>query len=104
MDVYDLLSCSEAEQITACQAEHSTSVQLIRDLLRSPKTRDVDRLRLVLIYALRYEKQSSNCVSEFIDILSKTLPEADFSVSYRVRSVLFTTTRLDGCDSYRTAT
>lgn len=55
-----LLQLSELEQEIACRADHSSQLQRIKRLLADPKVGAEDALRLVLLYALRYEKHS-NC-------------------------------------------
>ncbi len=40
-------------------------------MISSDKVRDLDALRLVMIYALRFEKQSNNDISGLIEILKK---------------------------------
>uniref|UniRef100_A0A0L8HJX6 Vacuolar protein sorting-associated protein 45 n=1 Tax=Octopus bimaculoides TaxID=37653 RepID=A0A0L8HJX6_OCTBM len=68
---HNLLEVSECEQELACQNDHSASLQKVKNLLNKEKIRDVDMLRLVMIYALRYEKHSSNEISGLVDILRK---------------------------------
>jgi len=69
VDVRDLLNCSEAEQEVACQANHSEIVGKIRALLSNHKVAIVDKMRLVLLYAVRYERHGSNQVTGFIEQL-----------------------------------
>ncbi|GAB1606588.1 vacuolar protein sorting-associated protein 45-like [Argonauta hians] len=69
--LHNLLEVSECEQEMACQNDHSTSLQKVKSLLSKEKIREVDMLRLVMIYALRYEKHSSNEISGLVDILRK---------------------------------
>ena len=46
-------------------------VQKVRNLLSSKKVRDVDAVRLVMLYALRYEKHSNNDISGLIGVLQR---------------------------------
>ncbi len=46
-------------------------MQKIRSLISSDKTREIDALRLVMLYALRYEKHSNNDLSGLIDALAR---------------------------------
>eukprot|EP00052_Salpingoeca_macrocollata_P011810 m.91195 g.91195 ORF g.91195 m.91195 type:complete len:558 (-) comp18207_c0_seq2:51-1724(-) len=71
VDAHNLLDVSEAEQELACQANHSEVVQKMRQLLADQKVRDIDRLRLVMLYALRYERQDST-IDEFIETLNRS--------------------------------
>ena len=43
--------------------------QRIKALLASDKVRHIDMLRLVMLYALRYESHSNNDVSGLVDVL-----------------------------------
>ena len=45
--------------------------QRIRALLASDKVRHIDMLRLVMLYALRYESHSNNDVSGLVDVLKQ---------------------------------
>jgi vacuolar protein sorting-associated protein 45 len=52
---HNLLQVSETEQELVCQGgNHTQSLQKIRQLVGATKVRDLDALRLVLLYALRY--------------------------------------------------
>lgn len=57
---YHLLEVSELEQDIACHANHSQNLQRLKQLISNSKIRDVDALRLVLLYALKYEAHSNN--------------------------------------------
>ena len=46
-------------------------VQNIRGILSNDKTREEDMLRLVLLYALRYEKHSNNDISGLMQALER---------------------------------
>ncbi|XP_059149023.1 vacuolar protein sorting-associated protein 45-like [Physella acuta] len=66
---HQLLEVSEVEQEIACQGDHSALLQRIRALLASDKLRQADMLRLVMLYALRYESHSNNDVSGLMEVL-----------------------------------
>ncbi|XP_025077433.1 vacuolar protein sorting-associated protein 45-like [Pomacea canaliculata] len=68
---HNLLEVSETEQEIACQGDHSALLQRIRGLLSSEKVRQVDILRLVMLYALRYENHSNNDVSGLLEALKR---------------------------------
>lgn len=55
-----LLEVSELEQEIACRADHSAQLQRVKKLVADPKIDVKDALRLVLLYALRYERHA-NC-------------------------------------------
>eukprot|EP00051_Salpingoeca_urceolata_P002056 m.46588 g.46588 ORF g.46588 m.46588 type:complete len:581 (-) comp11870_c0_seq2:255-1997(-) len=69
VDKHDLLNLSETEQELACQSNHSECVQSMRQLLGNAKVMSRDKARLVMLYALRYEKHGSNCITEFRETL-----------------------------------
>ncbi|KAK7496933.1 hypothetical protein BaRGS_00011913 [Batillaria attramentaria] len=68
---HHLLEISETEQEIACQGDHSQLLQKIRSLLSSDKVRPVDMLRLVMLYALRYESHSNNDLSGLVEALRR---------------------------------
>lgn len=45
-------------------------IQNIRALLNDPRTTDLDALRLVALYALRYESHANNATTSLVDLLS----------------------------------
>lgn len=66
---YCLLDVSELEQDLAAQSDHTSALQRVRRLIENPKVRDIDLMRTVLLYALRYEKQSD--VSGLLSLLAR---------------------------------
>ncbi|XP_035226840.1 vacuolar protein sorting-associated protein 45-like, partial [Stegodyphus dumicola] len=66
-----LLEVSEAEQELACESDHTESLKRIRKLLSNDKVRDIDAVRLVMLYSLHYEKNSNNDISGLIELLKK---------------------------------
>ncbi|XP_013378687.1 vacuolar protein sorting-associated protein 45 [Lingula anatina] len=68
---HNLLEVSETEQELVCQGDHSLALQKIRSLLANDNVRDIDKLRLVMLYALRFEKHSNNDVTGLADALAK---------------------------------
>eukprot|EP00041_Stephanoeca_diplocostata_P039841 m.1637974 g.1637974 ORF g.1637974 m.1637974 type:complete len:556 (-) comp26530_c0_seq1:268-1935(-) len=71
VDVYDLLTLSETEQELVCQGKHTEMVQNIKQILASQKLNDDDRLRLVMLYAVRYENSSNSSLRTFVDTLEQ---------------------------------
>jgi len=59
---HNLLELSELEQELACRSSHSQSLQRLKQILGNQNTnlREIDALRLVMLYALRYETHSNN--------------------------------------------
>ena len=66
-----LLDVSEVEQELACQSDHSLALQKVKSLFANPKVRDMDLVRVAMLYALRYEKHSSNEIADLVDALAK---------------------------------
>lgn len=65
-----LLELSEAEQELVCHENHSASLSQIRGLIHDPRVRLSDAVRLVLLYALRYENQK-NELKNLIKLLTQ---------------------------------
>ncbi|XP_026470099.1 vacuolar protein sorting-associated protein 45-like isoform X2 [Ctenocephalides felis] len=68
---YLLLELSELEQDIVCRSDHSQQLQRVKKLLNNPKLRDSDALRIVLLYALRYEKHTNNGTIGLLEMLSQ---------------------------------
>ncbi|XP_067931822.1 vacuolar protein sorting-associated protein 45-like [Watersipora subatra] len=78
VQAHSLMAVSELEQEISCQGEHGKSLQELRALLNNDKVRLVDKLRLVMLYALKYESHANNDVHALVDMLTKRgLPEKD---------------------------
>ncbi|XP_023288779.1 vacuolar protein sorting-associated protein 45 isoform X2 [Orussus abietinus] len=71
VEKYNLLSVSELEQQLSCQNEHSPQLQKIKRLISDSKVRDIDATRLVMLYALHYEKHANNDITGLLDMLKK---------------------------------
>ncbi|XP_058016648.1 vacuolar protein sorting-associated protein 45 isoform X1 [Ahaetulla prasina] len=72
----NLLEVSEAEQELACQNDHSGALQSIRRLLQNPRVTEMDAVRLVMLYALHYERHSSNSLPGLmLDLKNRGVPE-----------------------------
>uniref|UniRef100_A0A8R1HTF8 Vacuolar protein sorting-associated protein 45 n=1 Tax=Caenorhabditis japonica TaxID=281687 RepID=A0A8R1HTF8_CAEJA len=57
---YNLLEISELEQLIVSEGDHSKCIQRIREVINNPKTRELDTIRLILLYALRFENFPGN--------------------------------------------
>ncbi|CAL5058468.1 unnamed protein product [Urochloa decumbens] len=53
-----LMLVSQTEQELACTSGQVTAFEAVTSLLNNESVSDIDRLRLVMLYALRYEKES----------------------------------------------
>ncbi|XP_075834218.1 vacuolar protein sorting-associated protein 45 isoform X2 [Microtus pennsylvanicus] len=72
----NLLEVSEVEQELACQNDHSSALQNVKRLLQNPKVTEFDAARLVMLYALHYERHSSNSLPGLlVDLRSKGVSE-----------------------------
>ncbi|XP_067831928.1 vacuolar protein sorting-associated protein 45 isoform X1 [Heptranchias perlo] len=68
---HHLMEVSEVEQELACQTDHSNALQNVRKLLHDPKVLDLDAVRLVMLYALRYERHSNSSLSSLMEALAR---------------------------------
>lgn len=69
VDVCQLLDISQLEQEIACSNDRSGHKQELFDRIRSPKVKSADKLRLALLYLLKYE--SYNEIREVKTLLSE---------------------------------
>ncbi|AQK50698.1 Vacuolar protein sorting-associated protein 45-like protein [Zea mays] len=53
-----LMLVSQTEQELACTSGQAAAFEAVTSLLNNESVSDIDRLRLVMLYALRYEKES----------------------------------------------
>ncbi|KAG6476642.1 vacuolar protein sorting-associated protein 45 homolog isoform X1 [Zingiber officinale] len=58
VDERKLMTVSQTEQELACNGGQAAAFEAVTNLLNNEAISDVDRLRLVMLYALRYEKES----------------------------------------------
>lgn len=66
-----LLEISELEQGLACYENHNSDLKGIQKLIESPHISEDAKVRLVLLYALRYERLANNSVKSLIDLLDR---------------------------------
>ncbi|CAG2114366.1 unnamed protein product [Medioppia subpectinata] len=71
ISTHNLFEVSETEQELVCQSDHSESLKKVRKLITSDKIRDLDALRLAMLYALRFEKHSNNDNQSIAELLKK---------------------------------
>ncbi|XP_074113197.1 vacuolar protein sorting 45 [Cotesia typhae] len=82
---HNLLEVSETEQELCCQNEHSNQLHKIKKLLNNPKVRDIDATRLVMLYALHYEKHTNNEIGTLVEMLKKReVPEKYTKLVYSI--------------------
>lgn len=80
---HNIMEVSEVEQQLACQEDHSEIVQKIRSLTKDARVKTSDIVRVVTLYALRYEQSSNTSeLKAFKEMLLKrgslTTQEIDF--------------------------
>jgi len=66
-----LLDVSEVEQDLANRENHSEHLRKVKAALDDPRIAQSDKLRIVILYALRYENHSSNETSSLVDKLGQ---------------------------------
>ena len=64
-----LFEVSQLEQELACRQDHSAAVSRVSAMLDNPAIRELDRLKLVMLYALRYQRDAGNQTNQFIEKL-----------------------------------
>ncbi|WWC69607.1 uncharacterized protein I206_103550 [Kwoniella pini CBS 10737] len=72
-----LLEISEVEQSLASVESHASDLRSVQTLISSPKTRSTNKLRLAILYALRYQKLIGNQIPQVIDNLISNGVSAD---------------------------
>lgn len=60
---HNMMAQSELEQELACSDDHSSQLRTLKGLLEDPNLVGIDALRIVLLYALRYEERSGNQIA-----------------------------------------
>ncbi|KAJ4392068.1 vacuolar protein sorting-associated protein 45 [Gnomoniopsis smithogilvyi] len=66
----NLLEVSELEQSLACNDNHAADLKNVQKLIQSPSVSSDNKIILVALYALRYEKHPSHSVPMLVDLLS----------------------------------
>lgn len=71
-----LMEVSEVEQELACQNDHSNALQNIKRLLQNQRLAELDAVRLVMLYALHYERHSNSALQSLLaDLRSRGVPD-----------------------------
>uniref|UniRef100_A0A2M4ALU3 Vacuolar protein sorting-associated protein 45 n=1 Tax=Anopheles triannulatus TaxID=58253 RepID=A0A2M4ALU3_9DIPT len=95
-----LFEVSELEQEIACRADHSTQLQRVKRLVADEKTSPWNALRLVLLYAMRYERHANCDTSGLLKLLadrsgkSHIVPRMLEYISTVARQELFNTVKI----------
>lgn len=78
-----LLEVSELEQSLAANESHGSDLKNVRDMICSPSITTDAKLRLALLYALRYQKFNGNCIEAIIELLKQnSVSEQDAQLVY----------------------
>ena len=64
-----LIEVSTLEQSIACTSDHASHVEKLKDKIKDPKLHPEDKLRLALLYTLRYETHGGNRIPEIKQLL-----------------------------------
>lgn len=70
-----LMTVSQTEQELACNGGQGAAFEAVTNLLNNESISDVDRLRLVMLYALRYEKDSPVQLMQLFNKLASRSPK-----------------------------
>ncbi|CAH7671756.1 Sec1-like protein [Phakopsora pachyrhizi] len=78
-----LLEVSELEQSLAANESHGSDLKNVRDMISSPLISSDAKIRLALLYSLRYQKFHSNCITSIVDLLQQnSISELDSKLVY----------------------
>ncbi|RAK94875.1 Sec1 family protein [Aspergillus ibericus CBS 121593] len=66
----DLLDVSELEQSLACNDNHANDLKNLQRIIQLPSVPAENKLRLVALYAIRYEKQPNNALPILLDLMA----------------------------------
>ncbi|ORX98635.1 Sec1-like protein [Basidiobolus meristosporus CBS 931.73] len=66
-----LLEVSELEQSLACNESHASDLKTLQKMIENSRISDRAKVRLVLLYALRYEKSPNNAITTLIELLHR---------------------------------
>ncbi|KAG2324369.1 hypothetical protein Bca52824_007097 [Brassica carinata] len=70
-----LMLVSQTEQDLACNGGQGAAYEAVTDLLNNESVSDMDRLRLVMLYALRYEKENPVQLMQLFNKLASRSPK-----------------------------
>ncbi|KAJ1725666.1 vacuolar protein sorting-associated protein 45 [Coemansia erecta] len=72
-----LLEVSELEQSLACNEQHNNDLKTLRAMISNSKFPPENKVRCVILYALRYERAQGNATSELKQLLASNGIDAD---------------------------
>ncbi|KAH9820270.1 Sec1-like protein [Melampsora americana] len=78
-----LLEVSELEQSLAANESHGSDLKNVREMISSPEIESEAKIRLAVLYALRYQRFSGNAIVAIVDLLQQNgIPEEDARLVY----------------------
>ncbi|GAA5985420.1 hypothetical protein JCM10908_006968 [Rhodotorula pacifica] len=78
VNVRHLLQVSELEQSLASNESHGTDLRAVREAISAPEIPQEAKLRLAVLYALRYQKMPGNQIDGIVDLLrQQSVPDAE---------------------------
>ncbi|TPX77221.1 hypothetical protein CcCBS67573_g01533 [Chytriomyces confervae] len=80
VEIDGLLEAGEVEQSLACSENHSADLRTVQKLIAQSNIPFEMKVRLVCLYALRYEKSSSNATTSLIESLRNCHDATEISV------------------------
>lgn len=85
---FNLLEVSELEQSIACTSNQQQDFKSLTEQLATPLNNDA-KIRLVMLYALRYEKHPNSGIPLLIDTLGTVcgIPNAEVAQVYKLLSI-----------------
>ncbi|KAF8322629.1 Sec1-domain-containing protein [Clavulina sp. PMI_390] len=88
-----LLDVSEAEQtMVGTGNTHANDLKTVQNIIQDPGVLPVNKLRLAMLYALRYQRNSGNAIDAVVDLLKKN------GVSENESKLVYVVLHLAGAD------
>ena len=85
-----LMAVGELEQNLACMEQHATDLKNLQDLLQKPNIPAQNKIRLLILYGLRYEKSPYNSLPQLIASLKASgVDDRLLKVSWRCALFVF---------------
>ncbi|KXN74885.1 Sec1-like protein [Conidiobolus coronatus NRRL 28638] len=76
-----LLEVSQLEQSLACNESHNSDLKALISIIEDPKVKSINKLKLTILYSIKYEKHSNNSLKQLISALKKQgLMESELSL------------------------
>ncbi|TIC63438.1 Sec1-like protein [Wallemia mellicola] len=83
VDEKKLLQVSELEQSLASNESHSSDLRAVREMIDSPDIPQESKVRIAILYALRYQKLASNAITAVVgQLLQQGVPQHRVALIY----------------------